>query len=67
MENYVNNIWTNLKTQTNALPAYPCDKEHDHNLCNDNKRNFYFFNDRWYCRTKLCGDFLPLNTINFYT
>jgi hypothetical protein len=48
METYVNNIWTNFKPEPliNALPAYPCNKEHDHNLRNDNNQNFYLFNDR---------------------
>ena len=36
------------------------DREHEYNLRNDNNRNFYLFNNRPYCRTKLCGDFFQI-------
>ena len=40
----------------NALIQHPCNREHDYSFRNNN-RNFYIFNNRTYCRTKLCGDF----------
>ena len=46
-----------IKTPNHLLPIPPpCNREHDYSFRNNN-RNFYIFNNRTYCRTKLCGDF----------
>ena len=42
----------------NALIPHPCNREHDYSFRNNNNRNFYTFNNRSYCRTKLCSDFV---------
>ena len=49
--------------QLNTLIPQQVDREHEYNLRNDNNRNFYLFNNRPYCRTKLCGDFF---TFKYY-
>ena len=49
--------------QLNTLIPQQDDREHEYNLRNDNNRNFYLFNNRPYCRTKLCGDFF---TFKYY-
>ena len=52
--------------QLSTLISQQDDREHEYNLRNDNNRNFHLFNDRPYCRTKLCGDFLLSNIINIH-
>ena len=42
----------------NTLIPQQDDREREYNLRNDNNRNFLLFDNRPYCRTKLCGDFL---------
>ena len=49
--------------QLSTLITQQDDREHEYNLRNDNNRNFYLFNNRPYCRTKLCGDFF---TFKYY-
>ena len=49
--------------QLNTLIPQQDDREHEYNLRNDNNRKFYLFNNRPYCRTKLCGDFF---TFKYY-
>ena len=49
--------------QLNILLPQQSDREHDYNLRNDNNRNFYFFDSRSFCRTKLCCDFFTLKKL----
>lgn len=47
----------------NTFLPYSCEREYNYNLRNDDNRNFYLFNDKQYCRTKLCADFF---TFKYY-